>query len=54
MILKVSGVFVLAFAIGYLVAELTVKIKKRKAASNKLKKVETHFPPEKNKAERLN
>jgi len=54
MILKVSGVFILAFAIGYLVGGLVVKIKKRKAASNKLKKVEAPFPPEKSKSERLN
>lgn len=54
MILKVGGVFILAFAIGYLVGGLATKIKKRKAASNKLKKVETPFSPEKSKSQRFN
>jgi len=54
MILQVSGIFILAFAIGYLVGSLAVKNKKAKAVSKKLEKVETMFPLEKSKAERLN
>lgn len=54
MILKVGGVFILAFVLGYIVAGLANRIKRKKAASNKLKKVDIPFSPEKNKAERLN
>lgn len=50
MILKVSGIFILAFIIGYAAGGIAVKIK----AASKKKKADIPHPPEKSRAEKLN
>jgi len=50
MILKVGGIFILAFVVGYFVGGIVGKIK----ATSKKNKASSPFPREKSKAEKLN
>jgi len=51
MILKVSGIFILAFIVGYAAGGIAVKIR---AASKKKKEANNPPPLEKSRAEKLN
>jgi hypothetical protein len=52
MILKITGIFILAFIAGYFAGGIPAKTKKRKAELEKKKKMAN--PPPQGKAEKLN